>query len=67
MTEVTTIGDNTHTHDSGRIVGQPDHPIGIRVPPCGLVSSDASTQKHRQSSDGAQAGDPVVLDVEEWM
>jgi hypothetical protein len=28
---------------------------------------DASAQEHCQSSDGAQAGDSVVLDVAEWL
>ena len=28
---------------------------------------DAFVSTHRQSSDGTQAGDPVVLDVAEWM
>jgi hypothetical protein len=28
---------------------------------------DASAQEHCQGSDGAQAGDPLVLDVEEWL
>lgn len=28
---------------------------------------DAAAQKHRQGSDGTQAGDPVVLDVAEWL
>jgi hypothetical protein len=28
---------------------------------------DASAQEHCQGSDGAQAGDPVVLDVAEWL
>jgi len=28
---------------------------------------DAAAQEHRQSSDGTQAGDSVVLDVAEWL
>ena len=28
---------------------------------------DASAQKHSQGSDGAEAGDSLVLDVAEWL
>ena len=35
---------------------------------CGeQAPGDASAQEHCQSSDGAQVGDPVVLDVAEWL